>query len=50
MILAMMHARRHDRGQKPEEIYVIQDKQLEDRGPDRRIIVTEDRRMPATVM
>jgi hypothetical protein len=45
LVLLLKKARRDERGQKPEEVYVIEDRQLENVGPggrmeERRIIET----------
>jgi hypothetical protein len=42
MILLLKKAKRDSRGQKPEEIYVIEDQQLQDIDPNKRTVVIGD--------
>jgi hypothetical protein len=42
-ILMLKKARRNERGQKAEEVYVIEDKQLQNVGPGGQYIVEERR-------
>jgi hypothetical protein len=52
MVLLLRKARKNERGQKPEEIYVIEDKQLQNLGPSGKPEVRQfvDRQYTGEVM
>jgi hypothetical protein len=53
LVLLLKRARRHEKGQKPEEVYVIEDKQLQNMGPVGNVVIENrymDPRATRTVM